>query len=784
MARATGRARRSAWAAVATAVAVALAAGTGAAGTGAAGAVARSAPEGGPVDDGWLPGPAPGAAFSGFDAEPPPAGRIVWPGVRHDQRRTALGDGQPVDVHILHVDPGADVDVVPTLAGGTVHGVATVAAQSGDPLQGSVAAVNGGFWLSDPVGEPNGWFARDGRLVSDAETQGRGPRGAIGWTADGRVLVDRVDSRETVALPDGTTAVLDGVNRGHRDEGEQFFEGPDSLIAYGEDWGAPVSVRQPVRLSPPPEGMAAHPPADLAAVRLQVAGWPASGAATALVTAIDRDLEATYEVGPGEVLLRATGADAVALDPVAVGDVVVLATEIRPVDPARAGDWAAVVEGLAAGPHLVAGGRVVDPATWEEEGFSPSSHSNVRAPRTAAGVTADGRLLLVVADGRRPGVTVGFTMGELARYLLALGAVDATSLDGGASSQAVVDGILRNVPCCDAVTRPVATSLQIRHDEPFDDTTRLRGAGRVDTAVAVARHAFPDGAEVAVLASASTFPDALAGGPLAGAAGGPLLLSGRDEVPAQTLDALADLGVDRVAVLGGEGVLGPGVADDLARAGITATRVAGETRVDTAAAIAGALEREVGPGGVRRAFLAGADTFADALVAAGPGGLLGMPILLTPSDALHPSALAALRRLDDLDEVVVVGGEARVGPAVVRALRDEGWDVTRLAGDGRFGTARAVNAWLADQTALGDGLVAATGADFPDALAGGPLATALRAPLVILPPGSVDADPDAAAALEDLGDRGHVHVVGGLGAVSSSQQLELERLADGGAAVR
>ena len=104
---------------------------------------------------------------------------------------------------------------------------------------------------------------------------------------------------------------------------------------------------------------------------------------------------------------------------------------------------------------VVHGGVMTDPQDWVDEGFEPGVHSLVRAPRTAIGVTADGRTLMVTADGRRPGITHGFTIAELARYMIALGAVEALSLDGGGSSQMVVDGILRNVPCCDDVVRRV-----------------------------------------------------------------------------------------------------------------------------------------------------------------------------------------------------------------------------------------------------------------------------------------------------------------------------------------
>lgn len=59
----------------------------------------------------------------------------------------------------------------------------------------------------------------------------------------------------------------------------------------------------------------------------------------------------------------------------------------------------------------------------------------VRHPRTAAGVSPDGRtLILLVIDGRQPGHSVGATLLELADLMLALGAHDAVALDGGGST--------------------------------------------------------------------------------------------------------------------------------------------------------------------------------------------------------------------------------------------------------------------------------------------------------------------------------------------------------------
>ncbi len=60
-----------------------------------------------------------------------------------------------------------------------------------------------------------------------------------------------------------------------------------------------------------------------------------------------------------------------------------------------------------------------------------------RHPRTAAGLTAEKGLLLLVVDGRQPKHCVGMTLYETAKRLQGHGAVDALALDGGGSSTLV-----------------------------------------------------------------------------------------------------------------------------------------------------------------------------------------------------------------------------------------------------------------------------------------------------------------------------------------------------------
>lgn len=82
-------------------------------------------------------------------------------------------------------------------------------------------------------------------------------------------------------------------------------------------------------------------------------------------------------------------------------------------------------------------GRLVRPA-FETDDFIDTLH-----PRSAAGLTADGKqLLLVAVDGRQPGYSEGVDLSELSDLLRWLGATDGLNLDGGGTTTLVVsDGV-------------------------------------------------------------------------------------------------------------------------------------------------------------------------------------------------------------------------------------------------------------------------------------------------------------------------------------------------------
>ena len=76
---------------------------------------------------------------------------------------------------------------------------------------------------------------------------------------------------------------------------------------------------------------------------------------------------------------------------------------------------------------IVRDGKIYDFAPLEPFGY-------VRHPRTAAGVTKDGKVLLLAVDGRIPEYSNGASLVDLARIMIGLGADRAINLDGGGST--------------------------------------------------------------------------------------------------------------------------------------------------------------------------------------------------------------------------------------------------------------------------------------------------------------------------------------------------------------
>lgn len=98
--------------------------------------------------------------------------------------------------------------------------------------------------------------------------------------------------------------------------------------------------------------------------------------------------------------------------------------------------WPGVMDSVGGFPLLIRDGTLV----------GMCRHDCGIQPRTAVGVTRTGEVLLVVVDGRQRGWSRGVSVIEFARLMRDLGAVTALNLDGGGSSEMVVEGEVVNRP--------------------------------------------------------------------------------------------------------------------------------------------------------------------------------------------------------------------------------------------------------------------------------------------------------------------------------------------------
>ncbi|WP_308637435.1 phosphodiester glycosidase family protein [Paenibacillus silvisoli] len=83
------------------------------------------------------------------------------------------------------------------------------------------------------------------------------------------------------------------------------------------------------------------------------------------------------------------------------------------------------------------------------------------APRTCMAQLKDGTIVFVVIDGRQPGYSVGATLYDVQKILLAKGAVTAANLDGGSSTVLVKDNEVVNKPSSKYGARYLPTAFLV-----------------------------------------------------------------------------------------------------------------------------------------------------------------------------------------------------------------------------------------------------------------------------------------------------------------------------------
>ncbi|WP_066942830.1 phosphodiester glycosidase family protein [Streptomyces lushanensis] len=368
---------------------------------------------------------------------------VEWTG--YDGRQLADRES----IHVAVIDPDRFRGTVASTHDGNVADRETTSSVAVE--NGSLLAVNGGFFITSDADGVQGTVAGIAAYDGELESMAVGSRAAL-ILADGGRHPRIADLSTTVTARAKSSAyAVQGINRL-----------PGKVRNCGRPGGAPTELARHDTTCSLPDDLVKFTPRFGAAL-------PQGAGTQVVLDARDRVVSAGPRGGTvpagGSVLQGIGGAADWLTAHGRQGERISVREVIRD-SAGREVELGAHDSIVSAAPTLVKNGRVaIDAAT--EGTLDPLdlsfgfAWSNVRQPRTMAGIDGHGRLLLVTVDGRQPGVSEGFTLGEAARFMRSLGARQALNLDGGGSSAMVVGGKLVNITSDATGERAVGDTVQI-----------------------------------------------------------------------------------------------------------------------------------------------------------------------------------------------------------------------------------------------------------------------------------------------------------------------------------
>ncbi len=356
----------------------------------------------------------------------------VSPGVKLTRIVDSRG---PNRVSVLTVDPELTPTLDVALARNKLPGNQRTSVMA--EQHSAVAAVNGTFGL--PNGRPVGLFAEDGELKASSLT----------W---GRAFAPAYDESNYYFGHPGFSLNATSASSGRTISVASWNEGPPTK---DEIAGFTTAGRHMIQ-----------PPSNACSVRLlpkSRRAWAEGEDGLERKMTVDR-------VKCSEERMRRLGG--IVLATPSWGP---LAPKIRSFLPGEivlmhwSYGWPGAMDVLPGNPTLVEDGVNV--------GYACPSPFCARNPRTGVGLDAEGRVLLVTVDGRRPGYSVGMSILEFARQFKRLGAKWALNLDGGGSTTMWVKGRVINRPTDPYGERSVSSALLVlRGDDPGEGEPLSYGA--------------------------------------------------------------------------------------------------------------------------------------------------------------------------------------------------------------------------------------------------------------------------------------------------------------------
>jgi len=307
-------------------------------------------------------------------------------------------------VNVVEVDlKNKDLAVRPYLASDYFNKLKTTEEHAKE--SGALVAVNANYFKKD--GTPLGTLLMDGEWIAGSIFN----RVAMGITEARDVKFDRVDVHGILntSNPDIPSLWVNTVNQPRRSGAH--------LILYTQRWGNHVKI-----------------PYDGCLVAVSNTG-----------EVIGTDARNLYIPSGGFVLCDKKDSKLAKLKR---SDHVFLSWKTNP------SNWSDVIQSVSGGPTLIRDGKVL--VDVQDEKFGKSFSSAKISRRTACGVTADKKMIIITVEGQH-------NIYSLAKLMLNLGCVDAMNLDGGGSTSMVVMG--KTVTQNRSSQRRVAASLVVMNSD-------------------------------------------------------------------------------------------------------------------------------------------------------------------------------------------------------------------------------------------------------------------------------------------------------------------------------
>lgn len=274
-------------------------------------------------------------------------------------------------------------------------------------------------------------------------------------------------------------------------------------------------------------------------------------------------------------------------------------------------------------------------------------------------------------------------------------------------------------------------TLYIKDSENKEIKT-LAGETRFETATAISKEGWKDGADKVILVNGYSMIDGIAATPLASLYDCPILLTNRNDVPKSTMDEIKRLNPSEVVLIGTDDVTGDNLINILkgSISNLSVNRIGGIDRYETALLIAKEIAKYKP---IENIYVANGFKEADALSVASHAGEEVQPIILTDTYKMEDEVYNWIKS-KGIKNAYFIGDDEVVGDNIiekVNGITSNDVKGNRLGGIDRQETNAKVIEKFYNESSY-NALFVSKSDPLVDALTAGPLAAKLKSPIVMV----------------------------------------------------